>query len=52
MNIYLIYLKKNKDIKLLHPKKYTVAFEKKYIYSELAIYKDSKYINLILIRFD
>ena len=52
MNINLIYLKKNMNIKLLHAKKYTLVFEKKCIFSELAIYKDSKYINFILIRFD
>ena len=52
MNINLIHPKKNINIKLLHPKKYTLAFKKKYIYSELAIYKDSKYMNFILIRLD
>ena len=36
------------NIKLVHLKKYTFAFEKKYICSELTIYKDSKYINFIL----
>ena len=45
----LIHIKKNMSIKLLHIKKYALAFEKKYIYSELAIYKDFKYINFILV---
>ena len=32
------------NIKLLHLKKYTLAFEKNYIFFKLTIYNDSKYI--------
>ena len=36
------------NIKMLHLEKYIFAFEIKYMYSELIIYKDCKYINFIL----